>query len=87
MNEVRIVNRGVDTLVVNVYYNDQNKPIRRDIDPVLALQLDVWKKAAQELGEPFITPWVFNDASLQMQPNGAGHGQWPWMLKTPDITL
>src|SRR5437763_17189185 len=28
-----------------------------------------------------------NNASLQMQPNGAGHGQWPWMLKTPDITL
>lgn len=22
-----------------------------------------------------------------MQPNGAGQGQWPWMLKTPDITL
>src|SRR2546423_13255725 len=87
MNEVRIVNRGVDTLVINVYYTDNDKAIRRDIDTALALQLDGWKKAAQELGESFITPWVFNEASLQMQPNGAGHGQWPWMLKTPDIAL
>lgn len=87
MSEVRIVNRGVDTLVINVYYTDRERPIRRDIDAALALQLDEWKKLAQEQGEPFITPWVFNEASLQMQPNGAGHGQFPWMLKTPDITL
>ncbi len=87
MSEVRIVNRGVDTLVVNVYYTDNERPIRRDIDEALALQLDEWKKLAQEQGEPFITPWVFHEASLQMQPNRAGHGQFPWMLKTPDITL
>jgi len=87
MNEVRIVNRGVDTLVVNVYYTDLGHPIRRDIDEALAQQLDEWKKLAQELGEPLVTPWVFNEASLQMQPNGAGRGQFPWMLKTPDITL
>jgi hypothetical protein len=87
MGETQIVNRGVDTLVVNVYYTDQGRPIRRDIDVALALQLDEWKKMAQEVGESLVTPWVFNEASLQMQPNGAGHGQFPWMLKTPDITL
>ncbi len=54
----------------------------------LSVQLSEWKSAwRKSLGEPFITPWVFNNASLQMQPNGAGHGQWPWMLKTPDIAL
>jgi hypothetical protein len=31
MSEVRIVNRGVDTLVVNVYYIDQERPLRREI--------------------------------------------------------
>src|SRR5579871_2001906 len=87
MGQPRVVNSGVDTLVVNVYYTDLGHPIRCDIDGPLAIQLDGWKRAAQELGESFITPWVFNNASLQMQPNGAGHGQWPWMLKTPDITL
>jgi hypothetical protein len=51
-----IVNRGVDTFVVNVYYTDLGRPIRRDIDAELALQLDEWKKTTQELGEPFITP-------------------------------
>jgi hypothetical protein len=87
MTEVLVVNRGVDTLVVNVYYTDLGRPIRREIDTALAVQLGEWKRLAQELGEPFITPWVFNNTSLQMQPNRAGHGQWPWMLKTPDITL
>jgi len=87
MSEIQVVNRGVDTLVVNVYYTDLGRAVRRDIDSELAIRLDTWKHMAQELGEPFITPWVFNNASLQMQPNGAGHGQWPWMLKTPDIIL
>ncbi len=87
MSELRIVNRGVDTLILNIYYTYRNKPIQRDIDTALAFQLDEWKKIAQEFSEPFISPWTFNNASLQMQPNGGGHGQWPWMLKTPDITL
>src|SRR5436305_5256303 len=87
MSNIVIVNHGADTLVVNVYYTDLGRPIRRDIDTALAVKLAEWKRMAQELGEPYITPWVFNNASLQMQPNGAGHGQWPWMLKTPDITL
>jgi len=87
MSEIRVVNRGVDTLLLNVYYTDQEKPIRREMDAGLAVLLDEWKKTAQELGEPFVTPWVFNEASLLMQPNGAGQGQWPWMLKTPDMTL
>jgi hypothetical protein len=87
MKEVRIVNRGVDTLVVNIYYIDIGRVVRRDIDLALTVQLNEWKRMAQELGEPFVTPWIFHNASLLMQPNGAGHGQWPWMLKTPDITL
>jgi len=87
IKNIRVVNRGVDTLLLNVYYTDQERPIRRDIDAGLASLLDEWKKTAQELGEPFVTPWVFNEATLLMQPNGAGQGQWPWMLKTPDMTL
>lgn len=87
MSEVQVVNHGVDTLVINVFYTDLGRPIRRGIDTALPSQLDGWKRMAQEFGEPFITPWVFNNVSLQMHPNGAGHGQWPWMLKTPDITL
>ncbi len=28
MSDIRLVNRGVDTLVINVYYTDQDRPIR-----------------------------------------------------------
>lgn len=32
MSEIQVVNRGVDTLVVNVYYTDLGRAVRRDID-------------------------------------------------------
>lgn len=44
MVEVQIVNRGVDTLMINVYYTDLGRPIRRDLDATLATQLNKWKK-------------------------------------------
>jgi hypothetical protein len=74
MLNVRAVNRGIDTLVINMYYINLGRPIRCDIDEALAAQLNEWKHMAQKLGEPCITRWVFNNASLQMQPNRAGHG-------------
>ena len=39
------------------------------------------------VSEPVVTDWTFNGASLLMHPNGAGSGQWQWLLKTSDITL
>lgn len=50
MEKVRVVNRGVDTLLLNVYYTDQDKPIKREIDAGLALLLDEWEKTVQDLG-------------------------------------
>jgi hypothetical protein len=88
MGEVRVINRGVDTLILNAYYtNEDGKPIKRELDDALALQLEEWKKAAQGTGDLSPTSLLFNGASLHMCPNGAGHGQWPWMLKTNEITL
>jgi hypothetical protein len=88
MNEVQIVNRGVDTLVLNAFYLDERgRPFKSELDPCLRLQLDEWKRAAQEAHEECPTTLVFNEALLHMSPNGAGQGQWPWMLKTKDITL
>ncbi|MGB8344171.1 MAG: hypothetical protein WCD86_04760 [Ktedonobacteraceae bacterium] len=55
MSETRIVNRGVDTLLLNVYYTDQEKPIWREIDAGLASLLDEWEKTAQEIGGPYIS--------------------------------
>lgn len=82
-----VVNRGIDTLVVNAFYTDNGKPIKQEIAPSLAEKLSEWKKAAQSVSESVVTDWVFNGASFLMHPNGAGQGQWQWLLKTPEITL
>jgi hypothetical protein len=88
MGKAKVVNVGVDTLVLNAFYTDERgRPCKRELDASLRLQLDEWKRAAQEVHNECPTTLVFNDAVLHMSPNGAGQGQWPWMLKTKDITL
>src|SRR5450755_3341430 len=88
MERVFMVNHGVDTLVLNAYHTDDNgKPLKRELDRSLHEQFNHWKKEAQGMHDAFPTPLAFNGATLHMQPNGAGQGQWPWMLKSKDITL
>ena len=88
MSETKIVNVGVDTLVLNAFYiNERGRPFKCELDDSLRSHLDEWKRAAQEVHEECPTTLVFNNAMLHMSPNGAGQGQWPWMLKTKDITL
>ena len=88
MRKAKVVNAGVDTLVLNAFYTDERgRPCKRELDPSLWQQLDAWKRAAQETHEECPTTLLFEDALLQMCPNGAGQGQWPWMLKTKDLTL
>ena len=88
MGDARIVNHGVDTLIVNGYHTDDGgNCMKRDIDDGLRVKLDGWKKEAQGVHEAVPTSYVFRDAVLHMSPNGVGQGQWPWMLKTPDITV
>ena len=71
-----VVNRGIDTLVVNAFYTDNGKPIKQEIASSLAEQLGEWKQAAQAVSEPVVTDWIFNGSVLLMHPNGAGGGQW-----------
>jgi hypothetical protein len=88
MEKIHIVNRGVDTFGVNAYYTDDaGLPCKRELPESFAEQLDAWKRQAQLTHEPCPTELAFRDASLHMQPNGAGRGQWQWMLKSDDITL
>src|SRR2546421_439407 len=88
MDEVRVVNHGLDTLVVNVYHTDRaGNKTKQELSSVLRGQLEAWKRSAQEVGEAVTTAYVFQGLTLLMQPNGALHGQFPWMLKTRDITL
>src|SRR2546422_8598414 len=88
MGEVRVVNHGIDTLVVNVYHTDRaGNKTKQELSHALRGQLEDWKRSAQEVGESVTTSYVFHGLTLLMQPNGALHGQFPWMLKTRDITL
>src|SRR6266566_896739 len=88
MSAYRVVNHGVDTVVLNAFYTDEDgHPIKRELEQALQVQLDEWKRASQGIHDEYPTTVVFNGATLHMQPNGAGQGQWPWMLKSKDITL
>src|SRR5438067_13425842 len=88
MDEVQVVNHGLDTLVVNVYHTDwSGNKTKQELGSALRAQLEEWKRSAQEGGEPVTTSYRFQGLTLLMQPNGALHGQFPWMLKTRDITL
>jgi hypothetical protein len=81
MAQATIVNHGVDTLIVNVYRVDASgKPFKGELQDVLVSQLEDWKKAAQEVGEPVATSWKFQGVCLLMRPNGAGRGHWQWLL-------
>ena len=65
MGEAKIINVGVDTLVLNAFYIDERgKPFKCELDDSLRLHLDEWKRAAQEVHEECPTSLVFNDALL-----------------------
>jgi hypothetical protein len=88
MSDVRIVARGVDTLIVNAYHTDERlAPVKRPLDEGLVKLLDGWKQEAQGVHDEVPTTLKFNKKLLLMCPNGGGRGQWPWMLKSRDITL
>ena len=85
MSGVKLVARGVDTLLLNVYYTDEHgTSLKRDLSSGLVERLDAWKQAAIEVEGPIVVPWVFEGANLQMYPHGAGRGQWRWLL-TSDL--
>jgi hypothetical protein len=86
--ETCIVGRGVDTLLLNVYYIDADgKPDKRDLASFLVEKLNAWKNRAIVAEEPVMVPWAFGDAHLHMYPHGAGRGQWTWLLTSDLLTL
>lgn len=85
---VSIVARGVDTLLLNAYYKDeQDKPIKQELDATLHAQLRTWKESAIAASDSIPTTLLFEDQCLHIHPNGAGHGQYPFLLTCPFVTL
>ena len=87
----KLVNHGVDTLVVNVRFADGNlQPVLDSKLPDdLIAQFESWKALAQEAEEPVAVPGLkpFRGADLLIYPHGAGKGQWRWLLKCPSVNL
>ncbi len=87
----KLVNYGVDTLVVNVRYADPSgAPLKDDgahLPEHLITVLNYWQEKAREEEKPVLLPISFNDARLQMYPHGAGKGRWRWLLTCPSFTL
>ena len=49
MDKAKVVNVGVDTLVLNAFYTDERgRPSKRELELSLWRQLEEWKRAAQE---------------------------------------
>src|SRR5947209_14576579 len=89
VSHFKLVGCGLDTLVLNVYYTDDNlKPlaVKRELDEELAATLDEWQARAKEAEEAIASPWSFCEARLFIAPHGAGKGQWRWLLACPLLT-
>jgi hypothetical protein len=87
----RLVNFGIDTLLLNVRYADETgKPRKGEaalLPEYLVACLNAWQALAKEQEQPVSTPLEFEQAALQMYPHGAGRGQWRWLLTCPAFTL
>ena len=87
MSEVRIIGRGVDTLVLNVCYADkQFQPIKQELDQDLQNELNMLQNAARDNEAPLVTRWAFKGIHLFMQEKGS-RGQWHWILRSPLLSL
>jgi hypothetical protein len=68
MEKAKLVNVGVDTLVLNAFYTDERgRPVKYDLEESLRLQLDTWKREAQAFHVECPTTLVFNEAIVQVQ--------------------
>lgn len=81
------VNVGIDTIIVNVkYLDEQGKPAQvQDFPSWLEEKLQGWQEAAREENKPLKTSMTFNDARLLMLPNGAS--VWKYIVKNDSVQL
>src|SRR5260370_41280286 len=87
MPEVKIVGRGVDTLVLNVCYADkQFQLIKQELDADLQEELNSLQGEARINESPIVTRWAFKGFNLFMKEKGS-RGQWRWILTCPLVSL
>jgi len=83
-----MVARGIDTLVLNGYYTDERgNALKQDLEEGLQGTLRHFKEGAIAESGEIPTQWTFAGQTLHIQPNGGNHGQFPYLLKCPAMTL
>src|SRR5438105_54567 len=86
-HELKIVGRGVDTLVVNVCYGNQGiHSIKQELDEDLEQELEQLQAQARQDEAPCLTRWSFQGFHLFMQERGS-RGQWKWILRCPLLSV
>ena len=85
---IKLVGCGVDTLVLNVRYTDEDGvPVQRELDEGLQAELDRLQGVARLNEEAVESPWVFlGVAPLFVEPHGGGK-QWRWLLTCPLLKI
>jgi len=87
MQKPQLVGYGVDTLILNMRYTDeQYHPIKRELAEEIAFELDELQGAARRNEMAMISPWSFLGVSLFVEPHGAGR-QWRWLLTSRLLTV
>jgi hypothetical protein len=85
--DVKIVGRGVDTLVLNVSYADkQFQPIKQELDANLQEELNRLQGEARLAESPLASRWAFKGFTLFMKEKGS-RGQWRWILTCPLVSV
>src|SRR5437868_3591559 len=84
---VSLVSHGVDTLILNVRYCDEQfHPVKQELADDLVRVLDSLQVAARQHDEAVASPWSFLGVALFVEPHGAGK-QWRWLLTSRLLTL
>src|SRR5690349_11479435 len=87
MSETKVVGRGVDTLMLNICYADQQyQPFKQELAENLQQELETLQQEARELEEAVPSRWVFQGITLYMQPKGS-RGPWRWILRSPLLSV
>jgi hypothetical protein len=78
----QIVNAGVDTLYLNVYYADPERLTRIDqpLDEKLQATFDDLQQRAKLTRQEVLTPWHLERQPFYMLSHGSGK-QWRWIIK------
>jgi hypothetical protein len=74
---IRLLGRGLDTLIINIYPTDQEGDIVKErLSEALEQELTLCKERAQMGVEDVPTRWVFQGENMFMKDKGGSHFKW-----------